>query len=123
MHKEAKERILLAGDREIKLKCPICGGDKFYKQEARLDVSLLTNLWDKYAFYYSCEDCSHLIWMEEDTERYVVGNLTPVEVWEQKFRTWGYADSEDTLRKVIEDDGYHKDAHTAARNLLEQLKK
>ena len=32
-------------------------------------------------------------------------------------------DSEDTLRKVLADDGYHEDAHTAARNLLEQLKK
>lgn len=123
MGREAIERILRVGDREIKLKCPICGGDKFYKQEARLDVSLLTNLWDKYAFYYSCEDCSHLIWMEEDTERYVVGNLTPVEVWEQKFRTWGYADNEETLRKVLADDGYHEDARTAARNLLEKLKK
>ena len=123
MSKEAKERILKAGDREIKLKCPICGGERFYKHEVYLDRSLLTDIFNKYVFYYACEDCCHMIWMEKDTERYMVGDLSPVGIWEQKFRTWGYADSEDTLRKVLADDGYHEDAHTAARNLLEQLKK
>ena len=34
MSKEAKERILKTGDRELKLKCPICGGEKFYKQQS-----------------------------------------------------------------------------------------
>ena len=123
MSKEAKERILLAGDREIKLKCPICGGERFYKHEVRLNTSVLTDFFDKYTFYYACEDCCHMIWMEKDTERYMVGDLSPVGIWEQKFRTWGYADSEDTLRKVLADDVYHEDAHTAALNLLEQLKK
>lgn len=123
MSKEAKERILVAGDREIRLKCPICGGERFYKHEVYLDRSLLTDIFNKYVFYYACEDCCHMIWMEKDTERYMVGDLSPVGIWEQKFRTWGYADSEDTLRKVLADDGYHEDAHTAARNLLEQLKK
>ena len=123
MSKEAKERILLAGDREIKLKCPICGGERFYKHEVYLDRSLLTDIFNKYVFYYACEECCHMIWMEKDTERYMVGDLSPVGIWELKFRTWGYADSEDTLRKVLADDGYHEDAHTAARNLLEQRKK
>lgn len=55
-------------------------------------------------------------------ERYVAGDLSPVGIWEQKFRTWGYADHEDALRKVLADDGYHEDAHIAARILLEKLK-
>ena len=120
---EAKERILKLGEREVMLKCPICGGEKFYKSEVRLDTSLLTSLWDKYAFYYACEDCSHLIWMEKDREKLIIGDLSSVGIWEQKFRTWGYAENEDALRKVLADDGYHEDAHTAARNLLDQLRK
>lgn len=123
MSKEAKERILKAGDREIKLKCSVCGGERFYKHEVYLDRSLLTDLFNKYVFYYACEDCSHMIWMESNVEKLVTGDLSPVGMWEQKFRTWGYADNEDALQKVLADDGYHEDAHTAARNLLKQMKK
>ena len=123
MSREAKERILQVGDRAIKLKCPVCGGEKFYRQEAHVDTSLMTFVWDKFTFYYACEECSHMMWMEKDMERYTVRDLSPVKVWEQKFRVWGYAENEDTLQKVLADDGYHEDAHTAARNLLEQLKK
>ena len=122
MSREARERILQVGDREVKLVCPICGGEKFYAQENRLNTSVFTDIFDKYVWYYACEDCSHMIWMEKDMELRTMGNLSPVGVWEQKFRIWGYADKEDALRKVLADDGYHEDAHTAALNLLEKLK-
>ena len=120
---EAKERILKLGDREVMLKCPICGGEQFYKQEARVDTSVFTSVLDNFAYYYACESCSYMIWMEKDTERRIINQLTPVAMWERKFRTWGYAENEAALRMVLSDDGYHEDAHIAARNLLENLRK
>ena len=123
MSREAKERFLKVGDREIMLKCPICGGEKFYKQEARLNTSFFTDFLDKFTYYYACADCTHLIWMEKDTERRIINQLTPVAMWERKFRAWGYAENEAALRMVLSDDGYHEDAHIAARNLLENLRK
>lgn len=124
MSREAKERILWIGEREIRLKCPICGGEKFFKQEARVNTSLFTELFDKFVYYYVCEDCSHMIWMENDqAERKPAKPLSPVEEWENKLRLWGYANDAMALWKIIGDKKYHEDAHTAARNLLEKLNK
>ena len=123
MNREAKERFLKVGDREVMLKCPICGGEKFYKQDARVNTSVFTSVLDNFAYYYACQGCSYMIWMEKDTERRIINQLTPVAMWERKFRAWRYADDEEALRKVLADDGYHEDAHTAARNLLEKLNK
>ena len=121
MNKEAKERILQVGDREIKLVCPICGGEQFFKKEARVDTSMFTEIWDKFVYYYACSDCGHIIWMEKNAEK-AAKPVTSVGVWEQKLQMWGYGDSEMALRKVLADDNYHEDAHTAARNLLKKLR-
>jgi len=55
------------------LKCPICGGDRFYRREGMLNTRLMSLIdlgWvNPRADCYICENCRHILWFYGEQEK------------------------------------------------------
>ena len=55
------------------LKCPICGGDKFWRRQAQLSTRFMTLLELDWASprgdCYICENCRHIQWFYGENEK------------------------------------------------------
>lgn len=117
-----KKRTIYVGEREIELKCPICGCDEFYYKKTLLNTAGLTFLgvdWaDGEATNYICRDCSHIVWFYKDVQSLENknGKLDMTKVFEEQFA--GYDDRR--LQRIVKSGSYHPDAVQAARNLLKR---
>lgn len=117
-----KKRTIYAGEREIQLKCPICGCDKFYNRKTLLNTAAMTYLsmdWaDGEATNYICRDCSYIIWFYKDVQSLENknGKVDMIKVFEEKFSNY----DDQKLRKIAKSGTYHPSAIQAARNLLKK---
>ena len=63
----SREECVHAGH---KLRCPICGNNKFSKRKSLLNTRFLTFFkldWaNQGAINYICNQCGHIIWFQED---------------------------------------------------------
>lgn len=119
--KEVKERTFLVNDREIKLKCPVCGCEKFAYKYIWMDVHELRLDFGENFWTFICNDCSHVLWFKKAprTENWD----DPVENWKRKFIRLGYHINEALLMNVISStDEYEAEAVEAAKILLHELK-
>lgn len=55
------------------LKCPICGGEKFWRREAQLNTRVMTLFkldWvNPRGDCYICEHCRHILWFYGEDEK------------------------------------------------------
>ncbi|QQE79990.1 hypothetical protein [Alicyclobacillus sp. SO9] len=58
--KDAKSFLI----KEKQLFCPICGHDKFWKDEARVEKGIGQFRPDWEAVTLTCEECRHILWFE-----------------------------------------------------------
>lgn len=118
--RKSSRRIIFAGEREIQLKCPICGCEAFYDRKTLLNTAGMTYLgldWaNDEATNYVCRDCSYIFWFENPREK-----IDKVEKSRDVLKEFenDYADlSEKRLRKIVDSDHYNDTARQAARNVL-----
>lgn len=117
-----KKRTIFVGEREIELKCPVCGCEEFYDKKTLLNTAGMTYLsldWaDGEATNYICRDCSYIIWFYKDVQSLENknGKVDMIKVFEEKFSDY----DDQKLRKIAKSGNYHPSAIEAARNLLKK---
>ena len=112
---EYRERILIVGEKEIRLQGPICGGAFFDCKQRTIQTGPMGWNWEDF-LCCGCRDCGHILWFSDDAVQHFAKEAEPTALERFEMEFAGY--SEKKLLKIVDSDQYTDDARTAARNLL-----